>query len=125
MIDQSALLWRLKLRGVDVGDALARRWPIAGRRVADAGNYAFNDVHAMMAFVGADRRSDQQRVLDAQRAAMAGDGDNRDFTAEVGHAGDAGDPGLRPRRLRSLRRRCCGRCGRVRTASAAATRSAT
>src|SRR5262245_31118174 len=49
MIDASALLWRLQLRGVDVGErwqALADAWaPVAG-----AGNYAFNDVHAMMAF---------------------------------------------------------------------------
>jgi tetratricopeptide (TPR) repeat protein len=85
MIDQSALLWRLWLRGVDVGDrwqALADRWA----PIAEAGNYAFNDAHAMMAFVGAGRATDQQHVLDAQRAAMAAEGDNKSFTAEVGHA---------------------------------------
>jgi len=84
MIDQSALLWRLLLRGVDVGDrwqALADRWA----PVAESGNYAFNDLHAMMAFVGAGRADGEARVLAAQRAAMAGDGDNRAFTAEVGH----------------------------------------
>ena len=32
MIDASALLWRLQLRGIDVGAALGRRWPSAGRR---------------------------------------------------------------------------------------------
>jgi hypothetical protein len=84
MIDQSALLWRLHLRGVDVGGRfkpLAERWaPIAG-----AGNYAFNDLHAMIAFVGADREREQQQVLDAQRAAMEGSGDNVQFTREVGH----------------------------------------
>ncbi|MBK9115095.1 MAG: tetratricopeptide repeat protein [Betaproteobacteria bacterium] len=85
LIDQSALLWRLLLRGVDVGDRwqpLADRWAPA----ADGGNYAFNDLHAMMAFVGAGRADGEARVLAAQRAAMAGDGDNRAFTAEVGHA---------------------------------------
>jgi hypothetical protein len=56
MVDASAMLWRLYLRGVDVGDrwqAVADGWaPIAA-----AGSYAFNDVHAVMAFIGAGRRS--------------------------------------------------------------------
>jgi hypothetical protein len=55
MIDASALLWRLHLRGVDVGsrwDAVADNWS----PIATAGNYAFNDAHAMMAFIGAGRR---------------------------------------------------------------------
>jgi tetratricopeptide (TPR) repeat protein len=109
MIDQSALLWRLTLRGVDVGD----RWQLLADRwapLADAGNYAFNDAHAMMAFVGAGRTADQQRVLDAQRAAMARDDENRSFTAEVGHpaaralqAFGAGDYAETVRLLRPLR----------------------
>jgi tetratricopeptide (TPR) repeat protein len=85
MIDQSALLWRLHLRGVDVGsrfEALAERWA----PIADAGTYAFNDLHAMIAFAGAGRHADQRRVLDAQRAALERGGDNRAFTAEVGLA---------------------------------------
>lgn len=83
MIDQSALLWRLALRGVDVGDrwqALAERW---GPH-ADAGNYAFNDLHAMMAFASAGRADLAARLRETQRAALAADGDNRAFTAEVG-----------------------------------------
>ena len=83
MIDASALLWRLALRGVDVGnrfDAVAQNWaPIAA-----AGNYAFNDVHAMMCFVGAERPNEQQAVLEAQLTAMQSDGDNAEFTREVG-----------------------------------------
>ena len=83
MIDQSALLWRLHLRGVDLGErwpALAERWaPVAG-----AGNYAFNDLHAMIAFVGAERAHEQQQVLEAQRTALEGGGDNAAFTREVG-----------------------------------------
>jgi hypothetical protein len=83
MVDASALLWRLKLRGVDAGsrwNALADNWaPIAG-----AGNYAFNDMHAMMAFVSAHRDKAAAAVLEAQRAAMESDGDNADFTREVG-----------------------------------------
>ena len=36
--------------------------------VKDAGNYAFNDMHAAMALVGAGRESAAQTVLEAQRA---------------------------------------------------------
>jgi len=83
MIDASAMLWRLQMRGVDVGDrwnAVADNWaPIAG-----AGNYAFNDLHAMMAFVGSGRRDAQQQVLEAQQVAMAAAGDNAAFVREVG-----------------------------------------
>ena len=89
LIDASALLWRLMLRGVDVGgrfEAVADKWaPIAA-----AGNYAFNDMHAMIAFVGADRAREQQAVLEAQRAVLdggfTGAADNREFTREVGHS---------------------------------------
>jgi hypothetical protein len=85
MVDGSALLWRLQLAGIDVGDrwqALADRWaPLAG-----AGNYAFNDMHAMMAFVGAGRRAAIEEVLAAQTEAMAADDDNAMFTRDVGAA---------------------------------------
>jgi len=84
MIDASALLWRLQLRGIDVGtrwQALAERWTA----VANAGNYAFNDLHAMMAFVGAGRSEDATRLLATQeRAALAGHGDNVQFLRDVG-----------------------------------------
>jgi len=85
MIDASALLWRLHLRGVDVGNrwnAVADQWA----PVATAGNYAFNDMHAMMALVGAGRSKAADAVLDAQRAAMDAAGDNAQFTREVGDA---------------------------------------
>jgi tetratricopeptide (TPR) repeat protein len=84
LVDASAMLWRLDLRGVDVGGrwhALADRWqPMAG-----AGRYAFNDVHAMLAFVAADRPAAQQAILEAQARAMQEDVDNASFTREVGH----------------------------------------
>jgi hypothetical protein len=85
MIDASALLWRLHLRGVDVGDrwhAVADSW----EPVAASGNYAFNDMHAMMAFVGARRENAAQAVLEAQRQAVGTPGDNASFTYEVGLA---------------------------------------
>jgi hypothetical protein len=57
LVDASALLWRLQLSGVDVGerwDELADTWT----QHADGKCYAFNDVHAAMAYIGAGRRSD-------------------------------------------------------------------
>jgi hypothetical protein len=109
MIDASAMLWRLHLRGVDVGDrwhALAERWSV----FAEAGNYAFNDVHAMMAFVGADRQADAARLLAAQEQALQRDGDNVQFLRDVGraatqavHAFGAGRYGEAVQLLRPLR----------------------
>jgi hypothetical protein len=84
MIDASAMLWRMHLRGVDVGNrwqAVADAWePHAG-----AGNYAFNDAHAAMAFVGAGRKDALAKVIDTQKEAMQRDGDNAMFTRKVGH----------------------------------------
>jgi len=85
MIDASAMLWRLQLRGIDVGNrwqALAERWSV----LAEAGNYAFNDLHAMMAFVGADRQADATRLLATQARALQVDGDNAQFLCDVGRA---------------------------------------
>jgi hypothetical protein len=83
MIDVSALLWRLSLRGVDVGrrwDAIADNWaPVAGR-----GSYAFNEFHAMMAFVGSGRDNEQRAVIRSLRAAATGVGDPAAFSREVG-----------------------------------------
>jgi hypothetical protein len=83
MIDASALLWRLQLRGAAVGhrwDALASRWAA----VSGTSTYAFNDLHAMMAFVSADRMSDAGRLLDAQQQALAAADDNAGFLNDVG-----------------------------------------
>lgn len=84
MVDGSQMLWRLHLRGIDVGgrwQALAERWVPQ----IDAGNYAFNDLHAMLAFVGAGRDADALRLLAAQQHALAAGGDNVDFLQDVGH----------------------------------------
>jgi hypothetical protein len=52
MVDASALLWRLSLRGVDVG-AAGRPLADAWLPLAEDGFYAFNDCHAVMALCGA------------------------------------------------------------------------
>jgi hypothetical protein len=84
MIDASALLWRLQLRGIDVG----QRWSTVAdgwQPIASAGNYAFNDVHAVMAFVGAQRPDAVAAVLDTQQWVLQHNNDNEAFTREVGH----------------------------------------
>jgi hypothetical protein len=109
MIDASALLWRLHLRGVDVGhrwQRLADRW----EPLAASGYYAFNDVHAMMAFVGAGRKEATAAVIAAQERAMSDLGDNALFTREVGapvaraiHAFGAGEYAQTVELLRPVR----------------------
>ncbi|WP_229324471.1 tetratricopeptide repeat protein [Streptomyces sp. UNOC14_S4] len=62
LLDAAALLWRLHLAGADTGE----RWPAladAWARRNDGAHYAFNDVHAVMAYVGADRLSDAQKLI--------------------------------------------------------------
>ena len=83
LVDASAMLWRLHLRGLDVGDrwtAIADAWA----PVAAAGTYAFNDAHAMMAFVGAGRPEDAGIVLASQQRALHDAGDNAMFVRDVG-----------------------------------------
>jgi len=82
-IDASALLWRLKLEGVDAGSrwqSLATSW----ERAAEDGHYAFNDLHAIMAFLGAGRSGDVARTLAAMKHAAAGETDNAYMTRTVG-----------------------------------------
>ena len=65
-IDISALLWRLRLMGVDAGErwrASADAWPEA----PEVGYYAFNDLHAVLSLVGAGRLDDVERVIEAAR----------------------------------------------------------
>lgn len=84
LIDASAMLWRLQLRDVGLGarwQQLAARWQQTGT----PGLYAFNDMHMMMAHVGAGDMQAQQTVLEAQRAALRRDDDNAVFTREVGY----------------------------------------
>lgn len=83
MLDASALLWRLHLEGVDTGDRfvrLARVW----EQKAEDGLLAFNDLHAIMAFLGAGRMDMAERTLAAMRRAARGEGDNAWMTRMVG-----------------------------------------
>jgi len=82
-IDASAMLWRLKLEGVDVGDRFAKLAACWDRAKEDA-IYAFNDLHAIMAFLGAGRMADAERTIEAMRGAVVRGGDNGYMTRKVG-----------------------------------------
>jgi tetratricopeptide (TPR) repeat protein len=111
LVDASALLWRLKLQGVDLGG----RW----ERLADVyesagglGHSAFTDAHALMAFIGSGRQAAAEAVLEAQRAAVVGGHDNALMARDVGLplaegllAFGAGDYATAADRLRSVRNR--------------------
>lgn len=71
MVDASALLWRMDLAGVDVGDRwaeLADSWETH----ADGTLYPFNDWHAAMAYLGAGRQAELQGLTERLRRTAAG-----------------------------------------------------
>jgi len=83
LLDASAMLWRLLLRGADTG----RRFGLlssAWERQGGEGFYAFNDLHAVMAHLGSGRQDMAAHVLGAMRRAAAGQGTNARLTREVG-----------------------------------------
>lgn len=82
-IDASALLWRLKLEGVEVGDRFARL-AMCWERAAEDGIYAFNDLHAIMAFLGAGRPADVERTVCSMRRVAAEPSDNGFMTRAIG-----------------------------------------
>ena len=100
-LDSSALLWRLKLLDVDTNGRwanLAKRWAPAAQDTL----YAFNDVHAMMAFAAADDVAAQERLLSANERYLEHASDaNAAMSREIGlpfchairsfHLGEYGD----------------------------------
>ncbi|MCG6869443.1 MAG: tetratricopeptide repeat protein [Gammaproteobacteria bacterium] len=86
LVDATAMLWRLYLLGVDSGDrfeALALNWE--QRLDTERGFYAFNDLHAMMAFAATGRSGAARRLLgDMQATVETGQGINVMMTREVG-----------------------------------------
>ncbi|WP_188310314.1 tetratricopeptide repeat protein [Arenimonas fontis] len=83
LVDATAMLWRLRLLGVDVGDrwqTVADRWMAAG----PLGHYAFNAVHALMALIGAGREQGRQELLEALVVATHADDDSAVFAREAG-----------------------------------------
>ncbi len=83
LIDASAMLWRLLLRDIGTGDRWSELADVYEAK-QDAGYYAFNDVHALMAFVGAGRESAAQQRITCLKEAASGTGTNAMMTREVG-----------------------------------------
>jgi tetratricopeptide (TPR) repeat protein len=83
-LDAAAMLWRLNLVGVDVGDRwaeLADKWEPS----AEDTHYAFNDMHAMMTFAGDGRDAAAARLLAAAASYVTEKiSTNRHMTKEVG-----------------------------------------
>lgn len=83
-VDRTAILWRLKLLGANVGDrfqALRGCWET---KTPVAGFYAFNDVHAVVAHVGAGDHEGAKAVIDAMTMPAASGASNQRMTREVG-----------------------------------------
>jgi hypothetical protein len=83
MVDAASLLFRLYLRGIDVG---ARAASVAGAfsDPVHHGYYAFNDAHAVMAFVVDGRLAEARRLVRELELGAGEHGSNASMTREVG-----------------------------------------
>ena len=86
LVDATALLWRLHLEGISAGprwQPLAEAWS----RVLTPGFYPFNDMHAIMAYLGHGDLGQARAVVAALERAVA-EGDNHttgwSMTAAIG-----------------------------------------
>jgi tetratricopeptide (TPR) repeat protein len=84
LVDASALLWRLELAGVNVGD----RWgPLATQWLTHVDDHVlvFNDLHTALAVSRAGDQSGVERLRRSlDRYTRDGRGDNRNITTDVG-----------------------------------------
>ncbi len=86
VLDATALLWRITLQGRDVGQRwsqVADFW--AHKTPVENGYYAFNDLHAVIAFVGAGRLDAARDVLQGLKsAAQTSPGITGRMASEIG-----------------------------------------
>jgi tetratricopeptide (TPR) repeat protein len=83
LVDASALLWRLHLTGHDPGERwteIAQCWD----QHADGRLYPFNDWHAVMAYLGAGREGEIDRVIAALQRSAAGNVDTAAWARTIG-----------------------------------------
>jgi len=83
MIDASAMLWRMQLLGMDVGD----RWQelsTAWDAHADGRTYAFNDWHAVMAWLANGREDKVERLAGSWRDNTGDTSENARWAAQIG-----------------------------------------
>ena len=83
LLDASALLWRLKLCGIDVGQRWSRIAALWEPHIDDAW-YSFNDMHAMMSFVGAGEFGQARRLIARLRETALASSPNAGMTRSVG-----------------------------------------
>jgi len=87
LLDGVAFLWRMHLRGLDVGERwteLADRYEAKNDADGEAGFYVFNDMHAMMALSAAGRDAAAEARVKVVETAADGAGSNGAMTAQVG-----------------------------------------
>jgi tetratricopeptide (TPR) repeat protein len=85
LVDATALLWRLRLEGVNLGARLERvadDWE--ARLTGEAGFYAFNDVHAAIAFAATSREAALSDLVERMHHAAALADANGPVTRDVG-----------------------------------------
>ncbi|HEY6134014.1 MAG TPA: tetratricopeptide repeat protein [Rubrivivax sp.] len=83
-IDITALMWRLQLMGVDLGErwgSAADGWPV---QAPDAGYTSFNDMHAVLAQIGAGRVDAAARIVDVVQQSSVAAGDAGSVESAVG-----------------------------------------
>jgi tetratricopeptide (TPR) repeat protein len=87
-VDGTAILWRLKLLGVDVAGRFDRLRAFWHDRGPSAGFYAFNDVHSLLAHIGAGAGDEPARARESLLACMAMPescgSSNRRMASEIG-----------------------------------------
>lgn len=82
LVDAAAMLWRLKMTGVDVSDrciSIADRWSLH----ADGRLYGFNDWHAAMVYLGAGREKEVEELLSTCRQQSAGGSESAGWAATI------------------------------------------
>jgi hypothetical protein len=83
-LDAAALLWRLRLLDADVGDRWLRLVAVWDLAPEAAGHYAFNDLHGLLALIGAGELAQAEAWLAHSSARAAGSPTNATMAAEVG-----------------------------------------
>jgi tetratricopeptide (TPR) repeat protein len=85
LVDATALLWRLKLDGADVGRRFAEvadEWE--AKLDGEGGFYAFNDLHAALAFAATGRDAAIARLVPRMQLAAEARDANAAMTRDVG-----------------------------------------
>ncbi|HVF64611.1 MAG TPA: tetratricopeptide repeat protein [Casimicrobiaceae bacterium] len=85
LIDATAMLWRMHLEGVDIGNRFAQvadEWQ--ARIESEPGFYAFNDAHAAMAFVATGRERELDKLVVGMAHGAGAQTLNASMTRDVG-----------------------------------------